>query len=61
MIIIVILLLYTPLKRNLGKAKVSGESYKFYIKSPSRRKPSTKDVENGAINKTNRKDVKLSF
>ena len=37
LIIIVVLLLYTAVKRNIDKANVSGESYKFYINSSSRR------------------------
>ena len=56
LIIIVVLLLYTPMKRNISKAKVSGESYKFYIKSPTRRKPSPKDMEGGAFSTSKRKD-----
>ena len=56
LIIIVILLLSTPMKRNLGKAKLSGESHKFYIKSPTRRRPTPKDMEGGVINTSKRKD-----
>ena len=56
-IIIFALLLYSPMKRNLGKVNVSGESYKFYIKSPSRRKSTVKDMEDGVLKTSRRRST----